>query len=92
MTCRGGAGPLKLCDLIPAIVVEQYDFQEIGAFPSEMRLTAAMPWGGIVFRRNVRPDETSSRQVCNSIDIWRQKLPIWPLRTEYDVKRLRFEQ
>ena len=35
----------------------EYDFPEgIGAFVSELMLTAPMPWGGIVFMMNIRRD------------------------------------
>jgi hypothetical protein len=43
--------------LIRTSIPEEYDFPlGIGAFPSETRLTAPMPWGGIVFLRNTRRD------------------------------------
>ena len=42
-------------DIIPASIPEEYDFLSgIGAFRPGMRLTAPMPWGGIVFLRNTR--------------------------------------
>jgi len=42
--------------------IHEYDPpQEIGAIPSEMRLTAEMPWGGIVSMMHTRLDKTRER-------------------------------
>ena len=44
-------------DFIRTSIPEEYDFlQGIGAFPSPIRLTALIPWAGIVFLRNTRRD------------------------------------
>ena len=48
---------LFLDDLIPASIHYEYDAPlGIGAFPSEIRLRAPMPWGEIVFMMNTRRD------------------------------------
>ena len=44
-------------NIIRTSIPEEYDFlQGIGAFPSGIRLTAPIPWAGIVFLRNTRRD------------------------------------
>ena len=48
---------IKFPNLIRTSIHHEYDFPwGIGAIPSEMKLTAPMPWGGNVFMMNTRRD------------------------------------
>ena len=48
----------KRANRIRTSIHHVYDSQEgIGAIPLEMRRTAPMPWGGIIFMMNTRRDE-----------------------------------
>ena len=52
---RGGGSGLRSPNFIRTSIPEEYDFpQGTGAFPSGIRLTAPIPWAGIVFLRNTR--------------------------------------
>ena len=50
-------------------IPQEYDFsQEIGAFPSEIRLMAQIPWVGSVLVRNARRDQVAVVRWASPID------------------------
>ena len=79
--------PFSCSNLLWPSIHHEYDFPwEIGAIPSEMGLTAPMPWGGIVLVMNTRRDYTLNLELTLNVKPDGSSTPAYPLKLRLNAK------